>query len=149
MRLPFIFTVLFSGSLVASGVVWANPPAAKSGAVHGAGVSTEVSSPEEAIRLEIARQVEDLTKRIKEGTPQFSMNGTLEVSSDGRYMVNGEPFLINSETQILGQIKAGQMVEVRGYLKPGQPKVAFRLVFYEHKEPLKSKSESVQVTNMR
>lgn len=134
----------------------ANPPGAKSGN-GGSGGSSEVNipnipsdaSPEERIRLEIARQVEELTKRIKEGTPQFSMNGPLEVNRDGGYMVNGENFIINSETETFGELKVGGMVEVRGYLKPGQPKVAFKLVFFETQSDSKAKPVSVQATSMR
>lgn len=118
----------------------AKPLRAETDPVHAARDASRrsESDQDDKKRLEIARQLEELTKRIHEGTPQFSMTGALQIGPNSTFVVNGESFRIDSETQVFGQMKAGAMVEVRGYYKPGETKRAFQVVVMDSSNLVKT-----------
>lgn len=82
----------------------------------------------------IGKQAEEIRLGILNGTPQFSMVGPLRREGGDRWSVNGEIFVVNDDTEVLGPLKAGQTAEVRGYLKRGEAKRARQIIVQQGDE---------------
>jgi len=78
-----------------------------------AGSSTALD-PKEARETErVVEQIQQLAEESRRGAPQFSMIG--EVTGGGSsWWVNGEEFLIDDNTVVTGELRAGKTIEVRG-----------------------------------
>jgi hypothetical protein len=63
---------------------------------------------------DLARQATELRKQIENGPPQFSLIGKLERGDDSEFSVNGEDFVIDSDTRINGNLQIGRSAMVRG-----------------------------------
>jgi hypothetical protein len=92
------------------------------------------------------KHLQILNDRLINGKPQFSMSGTLKSIGGNRYSVNGEEFVVDSDTIVQGKLVTNTEVEVRGFLTEGEPKLATQVVELEHssdgaKSNIESKSE--------
>jgi hypothetical protein len=55
-----------------------------------------------------------IRKSIEAGPPQFSLIGEIQKGLKSDYSVNGEDFIIDSETRVTGELKIGKSVMIRG-----------------------------------
>ena len=65
-----------------------------------------------------------------ERTPQnnsFRLAGNLALGKDGLYLVDGVAFLIDQETWVVGALKTGSLVRVRGILVPSGKRLATKV----------------------
>jgi hypothetical protein len=88
---------------------------------------------EQEVAQDIARQAEELKKALLAKGPQFSLAGPVEILKGGLYSIGGEEFRINSETEIVGDLKPGAMTEARGPFKPKSPKIAAKVIVHDSK----------------
>ncbi len=82
----------------------------------------------------LGKQAEEIRLGILNGAPQFSMVGELRKEGAGRWSVNGESFVVDKDTEVVGSLKAGQAAEVRGYLKYGKVKRARQVLMQQRIE---------------
>ena len=72
-------------------------------------------------------------KQAKKAVPaikhdsSFQLEGRLSVGSNGWYFVNGEAFLVDEQTWILGELKNGNNVRVRGTTVNGEKRIATKI----------------------
>lgn len=55
---------------------------------------------------------------------QFCLEGILKVGQNSEFSINGEDFIINHETWIVGDVEYGKKAKVQGLIKPAVAKVA-------------------------
>lgn len=82
-----------------------------------------------ALTDQINAEIKEGLRQVPLGPPQFAMSGELKIDSN-TYLVNGEIFSTNADTQIIGSVKSGTYVQVRGLIVNGR-KVAKVLVVNE------------------
>lgn len=98
-----------------------------------AGDSISLTSDESTeVTDKVRKQIEELSKGILNGDPQFSIIGKIDKVEGGNYFINGDSFIINEETVVIGDLKSDSTVEIRGSLGSGKPKVATQVTVAQH-----------------
>ncbi len=64
--------------------------------------------------LQLDKQAIAIRKSIENGPPQFSMIGELTKGRTTEFSVNGEDFVIDSDTRVSGTLRHGKSATIRG-----------------------------------
>lgn len=73
-----------------------------------------IDTPTEQALPNLNEQAKNIRDKILNGNPKFTLVGEITKSKTGDYAINEEPFVIDSDARIVGELKIGSSANVRG-----------------------------------